>query len=245
MKCYKRRIFAGAICEQIYYGVADGARIDRPRRPRNMTPAEREAHRNAASLRRCIRLVNANFTPEGWYATLTFDVQNEVYEFDVAKIVRRNFMRKITRAYPDAKIMAFMGRGLNGHIHFHMMIEGVPAEFIAEKWKYGKVIRIEHLRKHNYYNGVDHGADYTGLATYCWKHWTAEQGGRRWAQTRTVVQPEPEPPTLCVREYSVERPPLAPRGYRLIEAFDTRFGYLYFKYVKIPEKGKPGRPKKR
>ena len=40
----KRRIFAGAVCEQIVYTVADGTEIktSKPRRPRFQTPAERD-----------------------------------------------------------------------------------------------------------------------------------------------------------------------------------------------------------
>lgn len=244
MKCYKRRIFAGDICEQVYYAVADGARIDRPRRPRNLTPAEKEAHRNAASLRRCIRAANANFRPGDLYATLTFDLEHEVYDYDVARRIRANYMRRLIRAYPAARIMAFMGRGAGGHIHFHMLIGGVPAAAVAEKWTHGKIKHIAPLRAHNFYGGEDHGADFTAVATYCWEHWRPEQGGKRWAQTKTVRQPEPEQPVECRRTYAKDRAPVAPKGYRLVEAFETPFHYLYFKYVKIPEKGKPGRPRK-
>ena len=240
MRCYKRRIFAGNVCEQIYYRVTDGARTDRPRMPKKLTDAEKAEHRNGVSRRLNARLVNENFVAgESMYCTFTFDTAHEVYEYPNAKRIRDNFIRVITRVYPDARIMAYMGRGdRHERIHFHMIVHGVPREFLEEKWKYGNVKRIEVLRTHNFYNGVDHGADFTGLANYCWDHWTPEQGGRRWKQTRTVRRPEAEAPEECRREYAENRAPIPPRGYKLVEAYETVFGYIYFKYVKIPDNWK-------
>ena len=247
MRCYKRRIFAGAICEQIYYRVSNGARTDRPRMPKQRTEAEKAAHRNSISRRLNARLVNANFVAgESMYCTLTFDTQHEIYEFPNAKVILRNYIRTITRAYPGARIMAYMGRGYkNERIHFHMIVHGVPREFLAAKWKYGAIKKIDVLREHNFYDGVDHGADFTGLANYCWEHWTPEQGGKRWMQTRTVKKPDAEAPTECVRTYSADRAPVPPKGYMLVESKETIFGYLYFKYVKIPENYNHRRARKR
>lgn len=98
--------------------------------------------------------------------------------------------------------------------------------------------RIEHLREHNYYSGVDHGQDFTALAIYLFDHWTEEQGaGKRWKQTKTVRQPERKRPTIPKRRYSVDKPPITPKGYMLVETHESNHylgGYLCFKYVKIP-----------
>ena len=87
-------------------------------------------------------------------------------------------------------------------------------------------------------NKVDHGRDYKALADYLHAHWRKEFGGHRYKASRNCVRPEPEPATEAVREYSVERPPVAPRGYVLVEARATQYGYLYFKYVIPPERGR-------
>ena len=130
-----------------------------------------------------------------------------------------------------------MGRGKHTQrIHFHMISDGIPESLIREQWGLGDVLRIEHLREHNYYNGVDYGRDYTGLANYLFDHWTPEQGGHRWKQTRNLKKPERETPTITRREYTVNKPPRAPKGYVLVEARVTQFGYLYFKYVVEPPK---------
>ena len=117
-----------------------------------------------------------------------------------------------------------------------MVSDGIPEEFIKQKWEFGNILRIENLREHNFYDGVDHGQDYTGLANYLFDHWTPEQGGHRWKQTRNASKPDRETPTLAKRIYTESKPPIAPKGYILVETRSTKYGYLYFKYVKEPPK---------
>ena len=125
-----------------------------------------------------------------------------------------------------------------------MVTNGITEEQIREKWKAGTVLRIEHLREHNYYTGVDHGQDYTGLANYLFDHWTPEQGGHRWKQTRNARKPERETPTVAKRIYTESKPPRPPKGYILVETKSTKYGYLYFKYVLEPPKRKRKRAAK-
>ena len=120
----------------------------------------------------------------------------------------------------------YMGRGKSTHrIHFHMVSEGVPQELISKLWKYGEVKRISRLRAHNYYNGIDHGQDYTGLANYLFDH---------------LREPEKGKPAEVRREYSPRRPPRTPKGYILVESKSTKYGYLYFKYVRQPGQNRRG-----
>lgn len=107
-----------------------------------------------------------------------------------------------------------------------MISDGIPEETISGKWNDGSVIHIRHLREHNYYNGVDYGQDYTGLADYLFNHWTPEQGGHRWKATRNLRQPEKEAPTLALRTYTEKKAPIAPKGYKLVEARATKWGYI-------------------
>ena len=117
-----------------------------------------------------------------------------------------------------------------------MVSNGMTEEQIQEKWDGGTIIRIEHLREHNYYNGVDHGRDYTGLANYLFDHWTPERGTRHhYKGTRNLCQPEKEAATEAKREYSESKPPRPPKGYRLVEAKTNRYGYMCFKYVRDKE----------
>lgn len=229
MQRIKRRIFSGVVCEQEVYTVSDRANIKKAEpRPRFKDDEERAQHRIGISKRKHQRLVNENFSPLSLYSTLTFDDDSEVHTFSEARRIRDNYFRRLQRACPDAKIIIYMGRGKStNRIHFHMISDGIPEETISGKWNDGSVIHIRHLREHNYYNGVDYGQDYTGLADYLFNHWTPEQGGHRWKATRNLRQPEKEAPTLALRTYTEKKAPIAPKGYKLVEARATKWGYIF------------------
>lgn len=252
MKQMKRRIFAGATCEQIVYNVPESVRC-----PENYDPERRKKERfeDAAaydkfkleiSRRNHNRMFHANFSPSSLYSTLTFADEYEVHTFPEAKMIRKRWIRALKRVYPDAVIFLYMGRGkATSRIHFHMVSEGVPEEFISKKWKYGTVVRIEHLREHCYYEGIDHGQDYCGLANYLFNHWTEEVGGHHWMQTKNARKPEKEEPTeVKIRGgYSSKRTPPAPKGYKLVETKASQYGYYYYKYVAIVEPKRRSRKK--
>ena len=234
----KRRIFSGAVCEQELYSVSSNRRRmnrDSVPRIRFQTEAEREKHNAGISRRRFIQLVNANFSHTSYYTTLTFDNEHEVYTFQDAKKIRDNYIRRLKYANPAAVICIVMGRGKStARIHFHLISEGVDPDDLIFKWPYGDVVECKRLREHNYYNGIDYGQDYTALANYLWNHWTEEQGGHRYKFTRNAKKPVAETPTEPALLYSLEHPPRPPKGYVLVEAWQTEYGYSHFKYVKIP-----------
>lgn len=247
MRTVKRKIWSGPVCEQLVYNVPDGVPNindydpDKRLRKRFRDEAERAAFLKEISRRVHFRNFMANFSPTSLYSTLTFDDTHEVHTFKDARRIRNNIRRVFQNAAPDAVFFIYMGRGKSTHrIHFHMVSEGIPEDVISKKWKYGTVIRIEHLRKHNRYNGVDHGQDYTGLANYLFDHWTPEVGGHRWFQTKNAKKPERQPAKeVHVRGgYSEKRTPKAPKGYTLVESKHTKYGYHYFKYVWMPPQKK-------
>lgn len=238
----KIRTFSGVVCEQEVFNIPGSTRSIKKAEPRLRfkSEEEREQHKLGISKRKHARQFNENFSPQSLYSTLTMDDENEVHTFDEAKRTRDLFVRRLKYAFPDAVIFIYMGRGKNTHrIHFHMVSQGVPEETIKKQWIYGSIVQINHLREHNYYDGIDYGQDYTGLANYLFDHWTPEQGGHRWKQTRNARKPERENPTVALREYTENKPPRAPKGYILVETKATKYGYLYFKYVLAPP------PKKR
>lgn len=231
----KRRIFSGAVCEQEVFTVSDGLRNLRKaeKRLRFHSDEERKQHRDGIARRHHARSFNANFNPGSLYSTLTMDNEHEVHTFDEAKRIRKVYIRRLKKHWPDAVIYAYLGRGKSTQrIHMHMVSNGIPEEAITSLWKCGTVSRCEHLRKKmRSDDGRDLGMDYTGLANYLFDHWTSEQGGHRWYQTRNARKAEKEEPVVCKRDYTEAKPPKAPKGYRLTEARSTPYGYLYFKYV--------------
>lgn len=244
----KQRIFSGTVCEQEVYTVRGSEARIPSGRERFRNEEERRLHRDKMSRRHHARLVNENFDSRSLYCTLTMDNEHEVHTFEEARKIRDSYVRKLKRAAPDARIMIYMGRGKGtDRIHFHMLAADIAEEIVREKWTAGKVVRISRLRPKNFYEGVDHGQDYTGLANYLFDHWTPEQGQRthRWKATRNLRQPQKEEPTIAKLNYSLDKPPRAPKGYVLVESHATDFGYLYFKYVMVSGKaaGKRGAAK--
>ena len=237
----KQRIFSGVVCEQEVYSVPSRRRKTNRTsvpKPRFQSEEEYQKYKEGIARRKCIRLVNENFAPGDIYSTLTFDSENEIHTWKEARMIRDRYWRRIKYAYPDAVIMIFMGRGkTTNRIHFHMLSHGVPEEAIRWQWiTYGAVIDTRALREHNYYNGIDYGADFTALANYLFNHWTPEQGGHHYKISRNAKKPKKEEPKEAILSYSLAHPPRAPKGYAYVEGFQTEYGYLHFKYVQIPEK---------
>ena len=237
-----QRTYSGAVMEHKEWTWAPRGRDvskAKPPKPRFENEEERKQHGLLISKRKFARKMNANFTPKSLKCTLTFDNESEVHTFEEARQIRERFIRRIQYKYPNAVVVLVMGRGKHtNRIHFHMVSDGVPEEYIRKQWIYGKIVEVENLREHNWYDGVDHGQDYTGLANYMFDHWTEEQGGHRWRQTKNVREPEAEKPEEIdsAEEYSEQNPPEPPEGYILVESKGNRYGYLYFKYVKEPQK---------
>ena len=238
-KRVKSRTFAGSVCVQEVYSVSDRSADVRSAKPQIRFKDDEEREKHSLEISRKTHLLSfmANFGPTSKYSTQTFDDEHEVHTFQEARRIRDNYVRRLMRKYPEAVIFIYMGRGKStNRIHFHMVSEGIPEEDITGKWNEGRIAHVKNLREHNYYNGIDHGQDYTALANYLFNHWTPEQGGHRWKQTRTAKKPEREPVKEIKRTYSEDKPPRPPKGYILVETKATRYGYLYFKYVKQPPK---------
>lgn len=231
----KRRIFSGCVCEQEVYTAPDRTRNVKKAepRPRFSSKEEYDEFKRQIARRNFARKVNATFSPQSLYITLTLDRENGAHTYEEADAIINPFWRRLRRLNPDAQIVLAKGFGKRtSRIHFHMIVNGITEEQIREKWNAGRVARIEHLRKHNYYDGIDHGQDYTGLANYLFDHWTPEQGTRHYKGTKNLCEPETEDATEAKREYSEKKPPKAPKGYKLVSAKITPYGYMNFKYVK-------------
>lgn len=238
-KTMKKKTFCGAICEQIVYRIADNAdprRYDPEKKSRKRFASEAEYQRFKAEIarRKHYRTFQANYRAGDLFCTMTFDNDNEVFEWDVARKLRDKYRRELKKACPDAVFRIYMGRGKTTHrIHFHMVCHAIPEETVRKCWQWGKVVECKVLRKNCRYNGVDCGEDYSGLANYLFDHWKPEQGGHRYMATRNERKPDEEAPTevKLPRGYSEEHPPRAPKGYRLIKVETNQYGYLYCRYV--------------
>lgn len=237
----KRRIFAGSTCDQTVYFASDRAGDIRKKTPRVrfQTEEEREEFNRRISRRKHARLINENMTTEGWFGTLTFDREHECHEFEDAYRERDNYYRRLRRCNPDAVIFLYVGKGKStSRIHLHIICLGFTREEITSRWTCGEVKRLDHLREHNYMDGVDLGADFTAVANYCFDHWTSDQPSKhRYKATKNLRQPDDsEKPTEAKVDYSPKRPPIPPKGFRLAYCEYNKFGYMCFHYVREPER---------
>lgn len=237
IKRMKKRIFAGAECQQIVWSSGRGNSRCQPR-IRFKSEEERAEHRRQIARRKHALKINNSFTTAGFWCTFTFSDENEVHSWEDARREQNNFRRRLTYKRPDVKVSLYKGRGKSTHrIHLHGFIEGLTEDEIRAAWNRGTVVNISHLRAHNRdKDGRDLGALFTAVANYAFDHWTAEQGGHYYSCTDNVTMPEAEEPTECKREYSPEHPPRAPRGYIYISGHTTPYGYMCFHYIRIPNK---------
>lgn len=239
MQNCRRDTRSGAVYEIEIYPVSEAVRdISKSSpKPENIrTPEEKKRYNRHKSEKQCIRLVNANFTSSSYYVTLTYDNEHLPASYAEALKNVENYTRRLKYANPNARIMSFTGYGSRGgRLHHHLLIDCVSEADILSKWTFGKIAKAEHLRKHNYYNGVDHGEDFTALAVYLHKHSPDEYKGKRWKQTKNIQQPIRYKAKKFKRAYSIERPPKAPKGFILVEKRVNEYyksGYVCFKYVR-------------
>ena len=179
MQRVKRRTFSGVVCEQEVYNVPDRIKsLEKAEpRPRFKNEEERELHRIGISRRKHARLINENYGPTSLYSTLTLDNESEVHTFDEARRIR-----DLYRPAPEIPRARREDQYLHGPRQddfpytFSHDFRGRLGKLIRDLWGLGDVLRIEHLREHNYYNGVDYGRDYTGLANYLFRPLDAGAG---------------------------------------------------------------------
>jgi len=207
-------------------------------KPENIrTPEEKVRYNNHRSEKRFVRTVNTNFTSAAYYVTLTYDDEHLPKSYEEAQKNLDNYIRRLRHSNPNAKIIAVTGYGRrSGRLHHHLIIDFVSEGDILSKWTFGEIAKVEHLRKNNYYNGVNHGEDFTALAIYLHKHTPSEHKGKRWKQTKNIQQPIQEKAERVKRIYTPARPPKTPDGFTLAEVKTCEFfnGYICFKYVRIP-----------
>ncbi len=238
IKKYIRNIYAGVVLDKEVYTVNEGVRnandIERKlKKPR--TEEEKRIANERQAGRRFRGNLNQTFSTGGLYVTATYDDEHLPKSYAEAEANMKRFIRTVRYKFPNAKIMAVTGYGRkSGRLHHHFVISGVWESYIIEKWKHGLITRIEALRPHNIYNGIDHGRDYTALANYLFAHTTERGKGKRWIQTRNVSQPDKEAAKEIKRNYTPEKPPRTPKGYMLVDTYVGVNGFLNFKYVKIP-----------
>lgn len=243
MPTCRRKTLSGAVLEIEQYTIPDNiVNIKRstPKIRKDLTPEEKAEHNRQKSEKHFIRIINTNFTSSAYYVTHTYDDEHLPVNYDEAVKIINKYSRRLKYSNPDARIIAVTGYGIiSGRLHHHLIIDGVAESDILNKWIHGKVSKAEHLREHNYYNGIDHGEDFTDLACYLHRHTPPEHKGKRWYQTKNLQKPNQKPAKEVKTAYSEKNPPKAPKGYIFVESYRCTYyvsSYIRFKYVREVQK---------
>jgi len=235
MALCRRVTRSGVVYEAEIYSVSDcvkNIKESKPKPDNIRTPEEKKNYNNHKSEKHFVRLVNTNFNSSAYYVTLTYDEEHLPLTYEEACNILSNYIRRLQRNNPNVAIIAVTGFGKsNGRLHHHLIILGASEDDILNKWKHGSIKRAEHPRKHNFYNGIDCGEDFTGLAVYLHGHTPAEHKGKRWKQTKNLKKPQQEKAKTVLRSYGLNKPPKAPKGFILVESKTSNYycGYMYFK----------------
>lgn len=240
MTKYMKKTYSGSVLEIELFNGADSKAPKLKTNPEAIrTEQQRQEYNRRKSEKHFIRIVNTNFNHNAYYVTLTYNNDNLPDTYEQAQKNLDNYIRRLRRINPQAKIIGVTGYGRKGgRLHHHLIISGVAESDIIGKWCGGDIIRAETLRKNNIYNGKNHGEDFTALAAYLHAHTPNDVKGKRWKQTKTIVQPKEDKPKKITRCYSEYKPPKAPKGYELAEVQTSEYygsGYICFKYIRTPQ----------
>lgn len=236
-----REVSAGAVIEKEIFCVPDGCKLTKKTEPKEelpKTPEEKAEANRKKSERRFIRKVNSSFTSRSFYITLTYDDFALPISYEEAEKLIANFLRRLKRWQPNLRAVTVTGYGRESNrLHHHLILDGdyIDIDKLLEMWTFGSIKRAERLRHHNYYNGIDCGEDFTGLAVYLHAHSNAKTKGKRWKEAGKLSEPIKDKPRELKIELSGDKPPRAPKGYKYIGIYESGFNqnkYISFKYVR-------------
>lgn len=129
---------------------------------------------------RLARLINANFTEQGTWLTLTYKPSNLPEDEKSANAIVYNYLRSIQRRYKDTEVKAFYTTDHNGkHCHHHVCINISDRDGLEEMWCSASERRRK--RKNPGYRITKYGRTqarrlqsddfgFTGMAMYIAKH---------------------------------------------------------------------------
>ena len=204
------------------------------------------------SERELIRVLNENFTPDDLEIHLTFDDKCMPNDYEEAKRLVDNFIRRVKRRYKNAglelKAVVVISGGEGKRWHYHITLKcGIDRDELEALWPYGYA-NSRRLRFNE--NGVE------GLAKYISRQHMQDEGvervkgRRRWFGTRNLKRPQPKTTTgaisgkkvkeLCTVEVESRAPfeRLYP-GYFLsrVEAIENEFNHGYYLHIRMYRAG--------
>ena len=164
------------------------------------------------AVRKLTRLINANFGPGDFHATLTY--AGSIPSVEEAKKELKNFLNRMKREYKkqdrDFKWIA-VTEYKNHRIHHHIVMSYIDAAVIERQWKRGFVE----------FTVLDRSRNYRKLAEYLIKETTktmrtpGSETKQRWSASRNLIRPVVKREIVSARTLYEQPRPL--KGYELDE----------------------------
>lgn len=190
-----KTIRSGALTEceiyPIWYTAADRKRI----RKNTGTREAQQKLNELNSIKQLSRLINANFTEQDIWLTLTYDRQHLPADYTAATRDSSNYIRRLRRAHaascstePLRYIIVTETRDVDGEpvrAHHHIVVNFRDRDAAEKLWTKGGRTQSRRLQPDNF--------EYTGLANYLGKQSTAKDGTkvtRRWRGSRSLRRPK-------------------------------------------------------
>ena len=209
------------------------------------TPQAQKLYNRELAKRQLTRLINANFVPDDWWITLTYERENRPETKEAAKVIFNKFMRRLRREYRKAgyelKALKRTAYGERGALHHHLIVnQGVPTRTITRLWR--EVSGASSSAHPPYYVPLYPNGEFSSLASYLVEQLDISEDEyceRKWTGTRNLTKPEPES-VRDIPEIKWQEPPEPREGY-VIDTFSIKAGtnevtgrpYLFYRMVKI------------
>ncbi len=192
--------------------------------------------------KKLIRKINANFTPDDLYLTLSYKPEEKPKDREEMRKHMENFLRRIRRIYKKAeKVLKYIWVaeiGSRGAMHFHIILSGIEVSKIRKAWTFGHV---------NFQYMWDDG-NYKRLAEYFVKYSEKTMGteeelqGKRWNGSKNLITP-PEKKTVIRSKDHYSMTIEVPAGFYLDKDSVqqgiheiTGYSYLNYRIVKFTDR---------
>lgn len=150
-------------------------------------------HRN--TVKKCIRLMNVNFTDNDTYATLTYDKEHLPLDYDDAQKEMKNYIRRLKRYAVkqgiELKYIFTTEQSKKGRLHHHLVVNLNDRNKIEDLWHNSQRNNTKRLRAD--YSG------YEGVARYICKEQKSTQR-KTYCCSRNLKKPK-----ITISDYKISK----------------------------------------
>ena len=210
MQCLQRKIYAGSVMLVKHQSDRKSEKGKTRGKRENPTPLAVANYNEKLAEQRLRLQIAANFGPEDYHATLTY--QGDPPSREDAKKELSNYLdrlRRICNRNGTELKYIYVTEWRNKRIHHHIILSGVSAKDAMKKWKRG------HCR----FTYLDASGDYKGLAAYLIKETKVNirEGleGKRYQSSRNLKQPVVK--EKVIKKWKPERTPKEYKHYALMD----------------------------